>query len=85
MAGRHRSVTPGWDGLPWSPRRLVPHLTTGHDGHRRTNIPWREVDLVDGKVARRLVVMLDATMSTATGLTFPRVVEMGQAILAATQ
>jgi hypothetical protein len=40
---------------------------------------------VDGKVVRRVVVMLDATVSTATVLTLPQAVEVGQAILEAAQ
>lgn len=58
---------------------------TGRDpeGHHRTIILWREVDLVDGKVVRRVVVTLDATMTTATILTRPQAVEVAQAILAA--
>ena len=60
---------------------------TGRDpeGHRRTIILWREVDLVDGKVVRRVVVTLDATMTTVTVLTCPEAVEVAQAILAAAQ
>ena len=53
------------------------------DGHRRTIILWREVDLVDGKVVRRVVLTLDSTMNTATVLTFAQAVEVAQAILAA--
>ena len=60
---------------------------TGRDpeGHHRTIILWREVDLVDGKVVRRVVVTLDSTMNTATVLTLAQAVEMAQAILAAAQ
>jgi len=38
---------------------------TGHDpeGRNRTIILWQEADLVDGIVARRVVVTLDATMT----------------------
>lgn len=63
------------------------HLITGRDpeGHRRTTILWREVDLVDGQMVRPVVVMLDATMSTATVLTCAQAVEVGQAILEAAQ
>lgn len=53
------------------------------DGHPRTIILWREIDLVHGKVVRRVVVTLDSTMSTATVLTFAQAVEVAQAILAA--
>ena len=58
---------------------------TGQDpeGRNRTIILWRELDLVDGKVVRRLVLTLDATMNTATVLTFPQAVEVAQAILEA--
>ena len=58
---------------------------TGHDpeGRNRTIILWRETDLVDGRVVRRVVVTLDATITTATVLTFPEAVEVAQAILAA--
>jgi hypothetical protein len=60
---------------------------TGHDpeGRNRTIILWREVDLVEGSVVRRVVVTLDATMTTATVLTYPEAVEVAQAILAAAQ
>jgi hypothetical protein len=63
------------------------HRITGRDreGHHHTIILWREVDLVDGKVVRRVVVMLDAAMSTATIVTFVQAVEVGQAILEAAQ
>jgi hypothetical protein len=58
---------------------------TGQDpeGRNRTIILWRETDLVDGRVIRRVVVTLDATMMTATVLTFPEAVDVAQAILAA--
>ncbi|MGH3694564.1 MAG: hypothetical protein ACRDRX_11370 [Pseudonocardiaceae bacterium] len=58
---------------------------TGSDpeGRSRTIIVWREADLVDGKVVRRVVLTLDATMSTATVLICPDAVEVAQAILAA--
>ncbi len=58
---------------------------TGSDpqGRNRTIILWREADLVDGHVVRRVVLTLDATMSTATVLTCPEAVEVAQAILAA--
>jgi hypothetical protein len=60
---------------------------TGQDpeGHRRTTILWREVDLVDGKVVCRVVVTLDVTMNTATILTTRDAVVVAQAILAAAQ
>ncbi|MGH3824147.1 MAG: hypothetical protein ACRDRA_15155 [Pseudonocardiaceae bacterium] len=52
---------------------------TGQDpeGRNRT-ILWREVDLV-----RRVVLTLDATMTTATVLTPSEAVEVARAILAA--
>jgi hypothetical protein len=58
---------------------------TGQDaeGRNRTVILWCELDLVDGKVVRRLVLTLDATMNTATVFTCPQAVEVVQAILAA--
>jgi hypothetical protein len=58
---------------------------TGQDpeGHNRMIILWQEVDLVDGTVVRRVVITLDATMTTATVLTRAQAVEVGQAILAA--
>ena len=60
---------------------------TGQDpkGGSRTIILWRETDLVDGRVVRRVVLTLDATMSTATVLTRAEAVEVAQAILAAAQ
>lgn len=60
---------------------------TGHDpeGHNRTIILWQETDLVEGKVVRRVVLTLDATMRTATVLTRPQACEVAQAILAAAQ
>ena len=58
---------------------------TGQDaeGRNRTLILWREMDLVEGKVVRRVVLTLDATMRTATVLTSAEAVEVAQAILAA--
>jgi hypothetical protein len=56
---------------------------TGPDpqGRNRTLIVWREVDLIGGTVVRRVVVTLDATMTTATMLTCAQAIEVGQAIL----
>ncbi len=56
---------------------------TGHDpeGRNRTIILWQEADLVGDTVVRRVVVTLDATMTTATVLTCAQAVEVGQAIL----
>ena len=58
---------------------------TGSDpeGRNRTIILWREMDLIDGTVVRRVVLTLDATMTTATVLTCPEAREVAQAILAA--
>lgn len=60
---------------------------TGHDpeGRNRTIILWREVDLIDGTVVRRVVVTLDATMTTATMLTCAQALEVTHAMLAAAQ
>jgi hypothetical protein len=60
---------------------------TGQDpqGRNRTIILWREMDLIDGTVVRRVVLTLDATMTTATVLTLPEAREVAQAILAAAQ
>jgi hypothetical protein len=55
------------------------------DGHPHTIILWRETDLVNGKVVRRVVVTLDATLRTATILTQRDAVEVAEAILAAAQ
>ena len=62
-------------------------VITGQDpeGRNRTIILWREVDLMGGKVVRRVVLTLDATMKTATVLTCPEAIEVAQAILAAAQ
>jgi hypothetical protein len=58
---------------------------TGQDpqGRNRTIILWREADLIAGTVVRRVVLTLDATMTTATVLTCPEAREVAQAILAA--
>jgi hypothetical protein len=60
-------------------------VLTGQDpeGHSRTIILWRDTDLVDGKVVRRVVITVDATMRTATILTQEEAVKVGEAILAA--
>jgi hypothetical protein len=60
---------------------------TGQDpeGRNRTIILWRETDLIDDHVVRRVVITLDATMTTATVLTLPEAVEVAQAILAVAQ
>jgi hypothetical protein len=51
------------------------------EGRNRTIIVWREVDLIGGQVVRRVVITLDATMTTATVLTCAQAIEVGQAIL----
>ena len=58
---------------------------TGSDpqGRNRTIILWREADLVEGRVARRVVLTLDATRTTATVLTCPEAIKVAEAILAA--
>ncbi len=58
---------------------------TGQDpeGRNRTIILWQEVELVDSNVVRRVIVTLDATMTTATVLTRAQAVAVGQAILKA--
>ena len=60
-------------------------VITGEDpeGRPRTIILWRETDMVDGKVVRRVVITLDATVNTATVLTQGEAVEVAEAILAA--
>ena len=60
-------------------------VLTGQDpeGHSRTIILWRDTDLIDGKVVRRVVITVDATMRTATILTQEEAVAVAQAILAA--
>ncbi|MCA1705855.1 MAG: hypothetical protein LC808_22370 [Actinobacteria bacterium] len=68
-----------------NPDRSHRHVITGWDpeGHHRTIILWREVDLVDGNVVRKVIVTLDATMNTATVLTCAQAIEVGQAMLEA--
>jgi hypothetical protein len=46
-------------------------------------ILWRETDLVDGTVVRRVHITLDATTVTETILAQKKAVEVAQAILAA--
>lgn len=55
------------------------------DGNARTIILWRETDLVDGTVIRRVVLTLDATMTTATVFTRDEAAEVAQALIAAAQ
>ena len=49
------------------------------DGHSRT-ILWRDTDLVDSKVVRRVVITVDATLRTATILTQGEAVEVAEAM-----
>ena len=60
-------------------------VITGEDfeGRPRTIILWRETDLVDGKVIRRVHITLDATTVTETILIQDEAVDVAQAILAA--
>lgn len=60
-------------------------VITGQDpeGHNRTIILWRETDLVDGRVVRRVHITLDATTVTETILTQGEAVNVAQAILVA--
>jgi hypothetical protein len=60
-------------------------VITGEDpeGRPRTIILWRETDLVNGKVVRRVHVTLDATTVTKTILTQRDAVAVAEAILAA--
>ena len=53
------------------------------DGHPRTIILWRETDLVNGKVIRRVHITLEATTVTETILTQSDAIEVAEAILAA--
>jgi len=53
------------------------------DGHPRTIILWRETDLVNGKVVRRVHITLDATTVTETILTQSDAADVAQAILEA--
>ena len=59
-------------------------VITGEDpeGRPRTFL-WRETDLVDGTVVRRVHVTLDATTVSETILTQGEAVEVAEAILAA--
>ena len=59
-------------------------VITGEDpeGRSRT-ILWRDTDLIDGKVVRRVHVTLDATTVTETILTQRDAVAVAEAILAA--
>jgi hypothetical protein len=63
-------------------RRFV---ITGQDpeGRNRTIIGWREAEYVEGRVVKRVVLTLDATMKTATVLTTAEALELGQKILTA--
>lgn len=63
-------------------RRFV---ITGQDpeGRDRTIIGWREAEYAEGRVLKRVVLTLDATMDSATVLSLVEACELGQAILAA--
>jgi hypothetical protein len=50
------------------------------DGHPRTIILWRDTDLIDGKVVRRVVITVDATLKTATILTQEEAVAVAEAM-----
>jgi len=60
-------------------------VLTGEDpnGRPRTIILWRETDLVNGKVIRRVHITLDATTVTETILIQSDAAEVAQAILEA--
>ena len=60
-------------------------VITGQDpeGRSRTIILWRDTDLLDGKIVRRVVITVDATIKTATILTQVEAVAVAEAILAA--
>ena len=60
-------------------------VITGKDpeDHNRTIILWRETDLVNGKVVRRVHITLDATTVTETILTQSDAVQVAEAILTA--
>ena len=56
------------------------------ESRNRTIIGWREADYgKDGRVVKRVVLTLDATMNTATVLTTAEAIELGHKILAAAQ
>lgn len=78
---------PHAEGCAVTAERSHRFALTGKDpeGRNRTLILWQEADLIEGKVQRRVLVTLDATMNTATVLTFPEAVAVAQAILAAAQ
>jgi hypothetical protein len=65
-------------------RRFV---LTGLDveGRDRTIILWREAEYAGGRVLKRVVLTLDATMDGATVLSLAEAREVGQAILAAAE
>ncbi|MGH3698766.1 MAG: hypothetical protein ACRDQY_04695 [Pseudonocardiaceae bacterium] len=58
---------------------------TGQDpeDRNRTIVLWQEADLVANQVVRRVVLTLDATVTTATVLTCAQARELAQATLAA--
>jgi hypothetical protein len=50
------------------------------EGRSRTIILWRDTDLIDGKVVRRVVITVDATIKTATILTQGEAVAVTEAM-----
>lgn len=69
------------NGAEFSPRFTLAGLDP--QGRSRTLIGWRDVDLVEGQIRRRVVVTLDATLKTAVCLSCPQAVELAEAIPAA--
>ena len=57
-------------------------VITGQDpeGRSRTIILWRDTDLLDGKIVRRVVITVDATIKTATILTQGEAVAVAEAM-----
>lgn len=53
------------------------------EGRPRTLIGWREVDLINGAVQRRVVLTLDATMKTAVVLTPAQAIQLAELLLEA--
>ena len=70
-------------GTPMNPEdQSHRFVITGQDpeGRSRTIILWRDTDLVDGKVIRRVVITVDATLKTATILTQGEAVAVAEAM-----
>jgi hypothetical protein len=57
-------------------------VITGQDpeGRSRTVILWRDTDLIDGRVVRRVVITVDATLNTATILTQEEAIDVAHAM-----